>query len=112
MTELALLAAGSAGIMSSELGRDGLMPYDDGTSEEWRGSLNAHYQTLDGGGGLNLRRSPSGRQMRAIAAFPASDDGREWIRCLKCDQRFRVVPVSGCWRWVTCLWCGHQMYLC
>ena len=36
MTDLALSAAGSAGIMSSEPGRNGLMPYDDGASEEWR----------------------------------------------------------------------------
>ena len=93
-------------------GGDGWISYPITTPSP--GGSAPSYQTLgcNGGGGLNLRRSPSGRQMRAIAAFPASDDGREWIRCLKCDQRFRVVPVSGCWRWVTCLWCGHQMYLC
>ena len=83
MTELALLAA--VGVK-----RIGAQP--DMALYTVTNTLKRNYY---GGGGLLVKAVADERQMRAPAPSPASDDGREWIRCLKCDQRFRVVPVSG-----------------
>ena len=76
MARLAQLATGSVGIMSSELWRFGIKPCGDGGCADWRRRRNAHYQTLDGGGGLLVKAVADERQMRAPAPSPAPNDAR------------------------------------